>query len=259
MATDTAAARYPDGRPAAVLFDLDGTLVDTNYLHVVTWWQALRQHGHEVSMARIHRAVGIGGDRILDHLLGPARDHGADEELRTAHRVLYASWYASMPLLDGARDLLRAVAARGSRIVLASSAGAEEVAAIRAALNADDLIDAVTSAADVDATKPAPDLLHLALERAGARPGEAVFVGDTVWDVRAAARAGVPCVGLLSGGVSRAELMAAGPVTVYEDPAALLRAIDSGPLGGATPATGSRSGEAVHRADGGAHPVYGGR
>ncbi|MFJ5547610.1 HAD family hydrolase [Streptomyces sp. NPDC093225] len=223
-------------RPRAALFDLDGTLVDTNYVHTVTWWQALHQHGHDVPMARIHRAVGMGGDRILDHLLGPEHDHRRDDALRDAHHALYATWFDALPVLDGAADLLRALAARGLRVVLASSASADEVAAIRAALDADDVVAAATSAADVDATKPAPDLVVRALELAGTEPAGAVFVGDTVWDVRAAARADVTCVGLLTGGVSRAELAAAGPVTVYEGPGALLRGLDASPLAGREPA-----------------------
>ncbi|RSS70323.1 HAD family hydrolase [Streptomyces sp. WAC06614] len=220
-----------DGRPRAALFDLDGTLVDTNYLHALTWWQALHQYEQEVPMARIHRAVGMGGDKLLDHLLGEARDRRHDDDLRAAHRALYATWFDSLPVLDGAADLLRATAARGLRIVLASSASAEEVAAVRSALDVDEIIHDATSADQVDATKPAPDLVEQALERAGAEPGEAVFIGDTVWDVKAAARAGVTCIGLLTGGIAREELTAAGPVAVYDSPTDLLRHLDTSPLG----------------------------
>ncbi|MEU8437643.1 HAD family hydrolase [Streptomyces sp. NPDC029216] len=219
-----------DHRPRAALFDLDGTLVDTNYLHALTWWQALHQNGHDVPMARIHRAIGMGGDRILEHLLGAEHDHRNDQRLRDAHHALYAAWFDSLPVLDRAPDLLRAIAARGLRIVLASSASADEVEAIRSALGVDDVIAGATSADDVDRSKPAPDLVQQALALIDAAPEEAVFVGDTVWDVKAAARAGVPCVGLLTGGISEAELTAAGPVTVYRDPPELLRALDSSPL-----------------------------
>ncbi len=228
-----------DRRPQAALFDLDGTLVDTNYLHTLTWWQALHQHGHQVAMAEIHRAVGMGADKLLDRLLGEARDRRQDEDLRSAHHTLYATWFDALPVLDGAADLLRSVSARGMRIVLASSASAAEVAAIRSALDADEVITAATSADDVDATKPAPDLVEQALARAGAEPEEAVFIGDTVWDVKAAARAGVPCIGLLTGGVSQAELTEAGPVTVYRSPKELLRSIDTSPLAGAVRAPGT--------------------
>ncbi|KIF05954.1 HAD family hydrolase [Streptomyces sp. RSD-27] len=219
-----------DRRPRAALFDLDGTLVDTNYLHALTWWQALHQNGHDVPMARIHRAIGMGGDRILEHLLGAEHDHRRDQRLRDAHHALYAAWFDSLPVLDRAADLLRAIAARGLRVVLASSASSDEVRAIRSALRADDVISGATCADDVDRSKPAPDLVHQALALTDAAPEEAVFVGDTVWDVEAAARAGVPCVALLTGGISEAELTAAGPVTVYRGPPELLRALDSSPL-----------------------------
>lgn len=214
----------------AALFDLDGTLVDTNYLHTLAWWQALRQKGHDVPMARIHRAIGMGADRLLDEVLGSERRREEDEALADAHGTLYAVWYESLPPFDGAADLLRAVAARGWKVVLASSAAEEEVAAIRKRLDAEDVIAAATSGGDVDTTKPAPDLVEKALQAVDADPADAVFVGDTVWDVEAAGRAGVPCVGLLTGGISRRELEDAGAVLVYEDARSLLRGIDGSPL-----------------------------
>jgi phosphoglycolate phosphatase-like HAD superfamily hydrolase len=106
--------------------------------------------------------------------------------------------------------------------VLASSANPREFAMLRAALAADDAIDAATSAGDVESSKPAPDLVEVALQKAGVSADHAVFVGDTVWDVRACQRAGVPCIGLLSGGIAAAELAGAGAVAVFADPAALL-------------------------------------
>ncbi|WP_406864488.1 HAD family hydrolase [Streptomyces sp. HUAS MG47] len=226
------ATRHDDGEHsrAAALFDLDGTLVDTNYLHVTSWWQALRQHGHDVPMARIHGAIGMGADRLLDEVLGPDRDKRQDESVAAAHGVLYATWHEVLRPFDGAADLLRAVAARGWTVVLASSAGAADVSAVRRRLDADDVIAAATSGADVDVTKPAPDLVERALGAVHAEPASAVFVGDTVWDVEAAGRAGVPCVGLLTGGVSQGELEAAGAVAVYDDVGSLLRHIDASPL-----------------------------
>jgi HAD superfamily hydrolase (TIGR01509 family) len=214
----------------AALFDMDGTLVDTNYLHVVAWWEAFRQAGHQVPTAQIHRAIGMGSDKLLDHLLGDARDHRRDAEITGAHKALYGTYSGTLAPLDGAADLLRAVAARGRRIVLATSADAGELATMRAALDADDVITDATSADDVSTSKPAPDLVEQALDRAGVPADRAVFVGDTIWDVTAAARAGVPCIGLLSGGISRPELEQAGATAVYQDPRALLRATDSSPL-----------------------------
>lgn len=212
------------------LFDLDGTLVDTNYLHTLAWWQALRQHGHDVPMVRIHRAVGMGADRLLDEVLGAQRRRAEDDAIADAHGTLYAVWYESLLPFEGAAALLRATAARGWRIVLASSAAEEEVAAVRRRLGADDVIEAATSGADVAATKPAPDLVETALRSVDADPSDAVFVGDTVWDVEAARRAGVPCIGLLTGGTPRAELEKAGAVLVCDDALTLLRQIDTSPL-----------------------------
>ncbi|CNF99003.1 haloacid dehalogenase superfamily enzyme%2C subfamily IA [Mycobacterium tuberculosis] len=211
----------------AVLFDVDGTLVDTNYLHVTTWWQAFRQHGRTVPMSAVHRAIGMGSDKLLDHLLPDGRDHADDDAIRSAHTALYAQFWSRLTPFDGAADLLRACAGRGRRVVLASSAAAPELAALRAALDADDAIDEATSASEVGQSKPAPDLVELALERAGVPASRAVFVGDTRWDVEAAERAGMPCVCVLTGGWSPEELRKAGAAAVYDDPRALLDDLDA--------------------------------
>jgi HAD superfamily hydrolase (TIGR01509 family) len=215
----------------AVLFDVDGTLVDTNYLHAVTWWEAFIQGGYDVAMARIHRAIGMGSDNLLDALLPGDRDRDGDDSLRAAHGALYATYWSRLRPFRGAAELLRACKKRGLRVVLASSADQRELAAMRAALHADDAIDGSTSASDVDRTKPAPDLVQRALDKARARPESAVFVGDTVWDVQACGKAGVPCIGLLSGGISRAELLDAGAAEVYDGPAELLEALPDSLLG----------------------------
>lgn len=219
------------GTLAAVLFDVDGTLVDSNYLHAVCWWEAFIQAGHDVPMARIHRTVGMGSDQLLDALLPADRDRAADDGMRAAHGALYATYWSRQRPLPGAADLLRACKRRGLRVVLASSADVREFAALRAVLAAGDAIDEATSSADVERSKPAPDLVQVALDKAGVRPDAAVFVGDTIWDVRACGKAGVPCVGLLSGGISRAELLDAGAVEVYEGPAELLDALPRSVLG----------------------------
>jgi HAD superfamily hydrolase (TIGR01509 family) len=206
----------------AALFDVDGTLADTNYLHAVTWWQAFAQAGHEVPMADIHRVVGMGSDQLLDAVLPEERDRSADAGIICAHSALYATYWSRVRPLPGAQELLSACMHVGLRVVLASSANPPEFAMLRAALAADDVIDAATSAGDVESSKPAPDLVEVALEKAGVSADRAVFVGDTVWDVRACQRAGVPCIGLLSGGIAAAELTGAGAVAVFADPAALL-------------------------------------
>jgi HAD superfamily hydrolase (TIGR01509 family) len=220
-----------NGSLTAVLFDVDGTLVDTNYLHVVCWWEAFGQAGFNVPMARIHRAMGMGSDQLLDALLPEDRDRGEDGSVRAAHSALYATYWSRQRPLRGAPDLLRACRERGLRVVLASSADAREFAALRAALNADDAVDEATSSADVERSKPAPDLVRVALDKAGVRPDAAVFVGDTVWDVEACLTAGVPCIGLLSGGIGRAELLDAGAAEVYDGPGELLGALPQSILG----------------------------
>ncbi|MFF5173061.1 HAD family hydrolase [Micromonospora sp. NPDC000089] len=223
--------------PTGVLFDVDGTLVDTTYLHTVSWWEALRQAGHPVPMARVHRSIGMGSDKLLDHLLGDERDRDADEQLRAAHDGFFGEYWERLIPLPGAADLLRACADRGLTVVLATSASERELTALRAALDADDVIDTVTSSADAKRSKPSPDILVAALEQSGLDAERVVFVGDSVWDVAAAGRLGIPCTGLTCGGTSGAELLDAGAVAVYDEPADLLAALADSPLAGAGPSS----------------------
>ncbi|BFU45475.1 HAD family hydrolase [Krasilnikovia sp. MM14-A1004] len=211
---------------AGVLFDVDGTLVDTTYLHAVAWWQALRLEEHDVPMAEIHRAIGMGSDKILDHWLGGDRDTSRDDRMTTAHDTLYATWWERLRPLPAATDLLRAVAGLGLAVVLASSARERELAVLRRVLGADDVLAAATSSADADESKPAPDILEAALAQSGVEPGRCVFVGDSVWDVQAAAKLDIACIGLTCGGTSAAELTDAGAIATYPDPAGLLAALD---------------------------------
>ena len=211
----------------AALFDVDGTLVDTTYLHAVTWWEAFRQSGHRVPMADIHQAIGMGADHLIGHLLGPDRDRDGDATVSAAHKTLCAEYWPRLAPFDGAADLLRACARRGWTVVLASSASEAELSAMRTALDAEDALTAVTGADDVESSKPAPDLVEQALAEAGTEPGRAVFVGDTVWDMKAGVRAGVACVGVLSGGHCRQGLLDAGAREVYDGPGALLARLES--------------------------------
>jgi HAD superfamily hydrolase (TIGR01509 family) len=215
----------------AVLFDVDGTLVDTNYLHVVTWWQAFAQGGHYVPMADVHRAIGMGSDQMLDRLLPADRDMDADSGLRISHDALYATYWTRLRPLPGAVELLRACKARGLAVVLASSAGEAESGVLRATLAAEDAIDDATFSGEVERTKPAPDVVQVALAKAAVPAGQAVFVGDTVWDVQASQKAGVPCIGLLSGGIGRQELTDAGAAQVYAGPGELLAGLPGSLLG----------------------------
>ncbi|MFJ2745173.1 HAD family hydrolase [Streptomyces sp. NPDC087440] len=215
----------------AALFDVDGTLADTNHLHVVTWWEAFRQAGHEVRTHDVHRAIGLGSKDLIAHLLGEDHDRGEDDGLSAAHSTLYGTYCDRLSALPKAGDLLRTLHSRGWRIVLATSAGGPELTALRRAIDADDVIAGVASADDVARGKPAPDPVHRALEIAGCAPEDAVFVGDTVWDMRAGAKAGVRTVAVLAGGIPRADLEEAGATEVYADPAELLAGLDGSVLG----------------------------
>ncbi|CAM5306000.1 HAD family hydrolase [Streptomyces fumanus] len=214
----------------AAVFDVDGTLVDTNHLHVTAWWEAFRQAGHQVPMHAVHRAVGLPSTDLIAHLLGEDRDTGQDDGISAAHKALYGQYFDRLPALPDAGNLLRRLAADGWTVVLATSAGGAELSALRRAIDADDAITATASADDVDAGKPAPEPVQHALELAGVPAERAVFVGDTVWDMRAGSSAGVRCVGMLCGGIPRADLVDAGADAVYDDPAALLADLANGPF-----------------------------
>lgn len=215
----------------AAVFDVDGTLVDTNHLHVATWWEAFRQAGHTVPMHAIHRAVGLGSEDLVARLLGDRRDKDQDAELSAAHTALYGQYFDRLPALRDAGELLRRLDRDGWTVVLATSASGPELSALRRAIDADDSITATASADDVEEGKPAPEPVEHALELAGVPADRAVFVGDTVWDMRAGRKAGVRCVGVLCGGIPRADLEEAGAQAVYDDPADLLARLKDSPLG----------------------------
>ncbi|MGW2515424.1 HAD family hydrolase [Streptomyces sp. NPDC001617] len=215
----------------AAVFDVDGTLVDTNHLHVATWWEAFRQAGHQVPMHAIHRSVGLGSEDLIARLLGERRDKDGDAELSAAHKALYGQYFDRLPALRDTGRLLRRLDQDGWQVVLATSASGPELSALRRAISADDAITATASADDVEQGKPAPEPVEHALERAGVPAERAVFVGDTVWDMRAGARAGVRCLGVLCGGIPRADLEAAGAEAVYDDPAHLLASLADSPFG----------------------------
>jgi len=214
-----------------VLFDVDGTLVDTTYLHTVCWAEALLASGHVVTMSDIHGAIGMGSDELLDHLLGVDRDTDDDEAMIAAHLALYRQHWGNLQPLPGATDLVRECAKRGLQVVLASSASADELEALRKALDADDAIAVATSSSDADGGKPNPDILQAALDEAGLDAGNVVFVGDAVWDGAAAARARVAFLAVTCGGTTAAQLREAGALEVWRDPAALLEAIEDSALG----------------------------
>ncbi|MDJ1133024.1 HAD family hydrolase [Streptomyces iconiensis] len=211
----------------AALFDVDGTLVDTNYLHAATWWEALRQAGHRVPCHALHGAIGLGGRDLLDHVLGTGdRNRDRDAAISAAHKALYGAFHERLTAFDRAGDLLRGLADRGWRVVLVTSAGVGELGALRRAIGADDVLTEIASADDVSEGKPAPEPVEQARRVAGASAEETVFVGDSVWDMRAAVRAGVTPLAVLSGGIPRADLELAGAQEVYADPADLLARLD---------------------------------
>nr|CAP12591.1 phosphatase [Streptomyces olivaceus] len=214
----------------AALFDVDGTLVDTNHLHVVAWWEALRQGGHRVPTHAVHRAIGLPGDQLIEHLLDPSRDRSDDARLSAAHDTLYGTSFERLQAFDRTAELLRTLAGDGWKVVLVTSAKDRELGALRRAIDADDALTQTATADDVEQGKPAPDPLLHALSLVGVPAERAVFVGDSVWDMKAARHADVVCAGLLCGGIPRADLTEAGAAAVYDDPADLLAHLSTSPF-----------------------------
>jgi HAD superfamily hydrolase (TIGR01509 family) len=221
------------GIGGGVIFDVDGTLLDTNYLHVAAWWEAFRERGHDIRCADVHRALGMGSSDLVERVLGRP-----DATVIEAHSRYFAPYLGRLRPLPGAADLLKATARLGLNVVLATSAKDEEVGLMLDALGARDVIGTVVSSGDVDQAKPEPDIVDRALQESGTDPGRAVMVGDAVWDMIAARRAGIPGIGLLSGGIAQQELRDAGAAEVYADAASLLGKISGsviGELGSAPP------------------------
>ncbi|MDP9188851.1 MAG: HAD family hydrolase [Actinomycetota bacterium] len=204
---------------AAVICDIDGTLVDTNYQHALAWFRAFRRHEVIVPVWRVHRAIGMGGDKLVAALAGDQVESESGDQIRAAEGPLYMAMIEEVEAFEGASELLAELAERGHPVVLSSSAKAQEVERYLDQLAARELVAGWTTSADVDETKPEPDLVKVALEKAGSESG--VMLGDSVWDVQAAERAGIPTVALLTGGYSEAELREAGAVEVFESIAAL--------------------------------------
>lgn len=212
--------------PAALL-DVDGTLVDTNYHHALAWWRAFRRHEITLPVWRIHRHIGMGGDQLVPALVADTDDerHAAIEKTRGQE---YAELIGEVQALDGAHQLIADLKARGWTVVLASSSPADELDRYLDLLDARGLADAWTTKDDVEATKPAPDLVVAALEKADT--AEAVFVGDTRWDIEAASKVGLETICLITGGWSRQELEDAGAAAVFEGVEELRRNLERTPL-----------------------------
>jgi HAD superfamily hydrolase (TIGR01509 family) len=213
------------------ILDIDGTLVDTNYHHAIAWYRALRQHDQHVAIWRIHRHIGMGGDKLVESLCGEDVERELGDDIRGAEKPLYMAMIAEVEPLAGARELIADLKERGHTVVLASSAKQDEVEHYLDLLDARELADDWTSSADVEETKPAPDLVRSALDKAGAEPADAVMIGDTTWDIEAARRAGLPTVAVMTGGFSEAELAEAGAIAVFDSIEALRTGLSGTPLG----------------------------
>ena len=192
------------------ILDIDGTLVDTNYHHAVAWFRAFRQQGFVLPLWRIHRHIGMGGDQLVAALAGEGFDREQGDEVRAAEKVLYAELIGEVQPLAGARALMEDLKGSGHTIVLASSAKTEELEHYLTLLDARSLADDWTDSGDVEQTKPEPDLVLAALEKVGAEAKDAVMIGDSTWDCRAAKAAKVRSIGVLTGGFSEGELLEAG-------------------------------------------------
>ncbi|WP_298805101.1 HAD family hydrolase [uncultured Pseudokineococcus sp.] len=239
----------PDDRPAddaadspgaGVLLDVDGTLLDTNFLHVVAWSRALRAEDvHGVPMAVLHRAIGLGSSELVRRVLGdglgsPGSDAVDDdlvEAVTSGHSEQYGRMREEVEPFPRAADLIDALAQRDLAVVLATSGDKSDLDWMLPAVGAGDELTGVLTSGDVEAAKPAPDIFGRAAEAHGLDPSRCVAVGDTVWDVESAGSAGMPCIALTCGGSSREELLGAGAAAVYRDPADLLENLDGSPVG----------------------------
>jgi HAD superfamily hydrolase (TIGR01509 family) len=212
------------------ILDIDGTLVDTNYHHAIAWFRAFVHHDIVLPIWRIHRHIGMGGDQLVAALCGEDIENERGDAVRDAEKDEYSKLIGEVKTMEGSRELIETLKQRGHTVVLASSAKQDEVDVYLDLLDARELADAWTTSADVGSTKPAPDLVRAAMKRVGSGAGEAVMVGDTPWDVKAAGGADVGTLAVMTGGFSEQELRDAGAVAVFESVAELRRRLDETPL-----------------------------
>ncbi len=214
--------------PPAAILDVDGTLVDTNYQHTLAWYRAFRQHDELLPVWRIHRHIGMGGDQLVEALAGEQVENEKGDDIRSAEKALYLALIEEVEPLAGARGLIEDLKERGHAVVLASSAKEDEVDHYLELLDARELANGWTTSADVESTKPEPDLVKAAVEKAGG--GEAVMVGDSTWDCEAAKRAGLETIAVLTGGFSEQELLDAGARCCFRSIEDLRGSLDETPL-----------------------------
>ncbi len=213
---------------AIAVLDIDGTLVDTNYHHTIAWSRAFRRHGIVLPIWRIHRHIGMGGDQMVKALTDERTEREHGDEIRSTESSAYEELICEVEPMAGSRELIEELKRRGHTVVLASSAKEKEVDHYLDLLDARELADSWTTSADVDATKPEPDLVQAALDRAGGSDG--TMIGDTPWDVKAAQGAGIETLAVLTGGFSAAELGEAGALEVFESVDELTSKLDQTPL-----------------------------
>jgi HAD superfamily hydrolase (TIGR01549 family) len=214
--------------PLAAILDVDGTLVDTNYHHALAWFRAFREHNIVLPLWRLHRHVGMGGDKYVAAVAGDEVEARLGDELRERWETFFDEVIDETEPLAGARDLIADLKGRGHTLVLASSAVEKHVDAFVDKLDVRELADAWTTKDDVAASKPAPDLVRVALDKAGT--DDAIMVGDTPWDVEAARKCGLETITVMTGGYSEQELRDAGAVAVFESVESLWRSLDETPF-----------------------------
>jgi HAD superfamily hydrolase (TIGR01509 family) len=217
---------------SVAILDIDGTLVDTNYQHTISWARAFAAHGLVLPLWRIHTRIGMGGDQLVTSLCGEEIEQQLGDGIRDDESDRYMELIGEVAPMEGSKELIIALKERGHAVVLASSAKEQEVEHYIDLLDARELADGWTTSADVERTKPAPDLVHAALELVSLPASAATMVGDTPWDVRAAAEAGVETITVVTGGFSQQELTDAGAAAVYESVAALRDDLDNTRLKG---------------------------
>jgi len=215
---------------AVAILDIDGTLVDTNYHHAIAWYRSFRDNGIVLPIWRIHRHIGMGGDQLVGALTDERTEEDKGDAIRDTEKEIYMKLIDEVEPMKDSRELLQECKRRGHSLILASSAKEDEVDHYLGLLDARELADAWTTSADVESTKPQPDLVNAALERAGEGAGEGVMVGDTPWDVKAASSAGVETLVVRTGGFGEDELRDAGAAAVFESVAELCERLDETPL-----------------------------
>jgi HAD superfamily hydrolase (TIGR01509 family) len=217
----------------AVIFDIDGTLIDSVDLHAEAWREALRQFGHDIAYDKVRRQIGKGGDQLMAALLAKSELEQHGKEIERYRSELFKEKYlpraAAFPRV---RDLFIKLKMAGLRVALASSCKASEMPVYERLSEIEDLVDSKTCGDDVDRSKPEPDIFEAVLRRLGLRPDEAIAVGDTPYDAEAAGRAGLKTIGVLSGGFAEDALRQAGCIAIYRDPADMLANYSRLPLGG---------------------------